>query len=96
MSFMNLYSYRTEVYVVETTCGTEVIPSDVCKFSDVSQYVEGKVLDVETRTGWIARYSANGYMDCTPWCGPYDTEEEAVSYCRDLFGDDFEEEEATA
>lgn len=44
--------------------------------------------DVETVFGWFARLSAPGYMDCTDWIGPYDTEEEAVEECEALYGDE--------
>jgi len=27
--------------------------------------------------GWYFRLSAPGYLDCTDWTGPYETEEEA-------------------
>lgn len=59
-------------------------------------YYEGNRLDsIELASGWCARYSANGYMDCTSWCGPYATEDEALRECRDLYGDDGEDEYAT-
>lgn len=44
--------------------------------------------DVETVFGWFARLSAPGYMDCTEWSGPFDTEEEAIAECKDMYGDD--------
>ena len=36
-------------------------------------------------TGWCARLSAPGYMDCTEWCGPYRTEAEAIKALVDMF-----------
>jgi len=35
---------------------------------------------IEEETGWFARLSAPGYMDCTEWAGPFATEEEARDY----------------
>lgn len=45
---------------------------------------EGHVTDLkdalngEVVSGWCARLSAPGYMDCTEWVGPFDTELEAA------------------
>jgi hypothetical protein len=33
----------------------------------------------EENPGFYARLSAPGYMDCTDWSGPFETEEEAVA-----------------
>lgn len=44
--------------------------------------------DVETLFGWGSRYSAPGYLDATEWDGVYDTEEEAITAARDLYGSD--------
>lgn len=49
---------------------------------------------IELVRGWCARYSAPGYMDCTPWCGPYATEDEAEQECRALYGDDEDEDDS--
>jgi hypothetical protein len=48
---------------------------------------------VELRHAWGARYSAPGYLDCTDWCLG-ETEEEAVQECKDLYGDDEDEQES--
>lgn len=45
------------------------------------------------RNKWIARYSAPGYLDCTDWTSPCDTEEQAIAECKQMYGDDDEEEE---
>lgn len=39
---------------------------------------------------WFARLQAPGYLDCTDWAGPFDSEEEArmylaTTYCIDPF-----------
>lgn len=58
------------------------------------EYYEGNRLDtIELQRGWCARYSANGYLDCTDWCGPYATEDEALRACREMYGDDEDEED---
>lgn len=81
MPFMHPYVEHTQFYLVETTDGTECIPHDVCGTvndpRDLQPYCEGTVdfdEDLppaeqvpELKTGWIGRYSAPGYMDCTSW-----------------------------
>ena len=37
--------------------------------------------------GWYSRLSAPGYMDCTEWSGPFETELEAVLDLHELYGD---------
>ena len=39
----------------------------------------GASVSVETRSGWGARLSASGYLDCTPW-SMFDSEQEANEY----------------
>jgi hypothetical protein len=47
---------------------------------------EADRLEDETR-GWLVRLSAPGYMDCTDWMGPFETEEEAVQAIVDAYAD---------
>ena len=50
-----------------------------------SEYVRADD-EVESKsTGWFAHLSANGYLDHTPWQGPYATEAEAVKAVCDLY-----------
>lgn len=77
---------------IETTCGTESIPADLVNqgatAEDCQAYLEGKPLrdaEPETVSGWFARLSAPGYMDCTDWSGPFATEDEAREHIRDMF-----------
>lgn len=35
--------------------------------------------------GWYCRLSAPGYMDCTDWSGPYETEQEAREAIVDMW-----------
>ena len=37
--------------------------------------------------GWLVRLSADGYMDCTDWHGPFQTEEEAVEAIVDAYAE---------
>ena len=72
-----------EMHHVETSEGAEIVPAwlgstDVAELAD---YLEGDSLeseDIETRTGWYSRFSMPGYLDCTDWIGPYETERLAL------------------
>jgi len=35
--------------------------------------------------GWYSRLSADGYLDCTDWQGPYDSADRAIKEVCDLF-----------
>ena len=64
----------------------------------ISQHPEDQQDEIEPEAGWYSRLSASGYMDCTDWSGPFETEQEALDYIMDLFevdenGDDLEDEE---
>lgn len=45
------------------------------------------LLSVEEQTGWAARLSAPGYLDCTDWEGVYRTEEEALAQLSEQYED---------
>ena len=50
-------------------------------------------MEVEVITGWCSQYSADGFLDCSDWQGPYDTEGEALE---ELKRDHNDEEECDA
>ena len=58
---------------------------------EVDYLSAGSIADEEclenTEPGWYARLSAPGYLDCTDWVGPYDTEEEALEALFDVYGE---------
>jgi len=98
MPFMQAQARRIAMLHVETTAGTSIVPSHyfpcVPTADDVRDYVEGVPyldddtggLDYECRAGWYARFSAHGYMDCTDWDGPYETEHAALSALAESHG----------
>lgn len=45
----------------------------------------GKVTGIKRVNGWFARLSAPGYLDATEWCGPWDTEDDAMKEVMDMF-----------
>lgn len=97
MSFMQPQIYLTYYFVVNTSMGTEIVPYDVIgrtmnvHVDALLDYLEGTPDDpdglCEVSTGYIARLSAPGYLDCTDW-SVFDTEDEAREYLRDTYGDD--------
>jgi len=42
--------------------------------------------------GWYSRLSASGYLDCTEWTGPFETEEDALRECMEIWEVDEEGE----
>lgn len=100
MSFMQPTIEYGTWYEIETTYGTQYLPSDM--FSDnlkergeeeveegwkdyVRDFVEGSPLTMEVISGWGVRMSAAGYMDCTEW-SVFETEQEAIDYCAEIYG----------
>jgi len=62
----------------------------VSKYED---YYEGEIDYVGVVTGYGARLSAPGYMDCTEWT-VFDTAQEAQEYLDENYPEDEEEETA--
>ena len=97
MGFMQPEIYHGDYFEVDTTCGTETVPVDVIgrtmnvHVDALLNYLEGRPLDseelCEVKTGWLARLSAPGYLDCTDWSA-HDTEEEARDYLVEMYGDE--------
>ena len=51
-------------------------------------YTEGNDLyEIARKTGFFSRLSMPGYLDCTEWHGPFDTERKAAEYLEDIYGD---------
>jgi hypothetical protein len=77
-SFLRPSIEHGEYFQVNTSAGTEVVPADVLSLrveavqaSVLRDYLEGAPDDpdeiIERKTGWLARLSAPGYLDCTAW-----------------------------
>jgi hypothetical protein len=57
---------------------------------DVQSFMAGDWEDEdgqECEDGFYCRLSAPGYLDCTEWSGPFETEEEAVAELLRMYGD---------
>jgi hypothetical protein len=102
MGFMSLFTTQEPFVTYENASGEgNAIPLDALTairnptITQLREAIEGThesrkgIRDVEIVRGkWWARYSAPGYMDATEWCGPFDTEREAIEECTRLYGDD--------
>ena len=97
--FMKPVVYHGGYFEIDTTQGTQIVPDDVIgrtmgtHVEAFANYIEGEPMDpdevVEHKTGWLARLSAPGYMDCTDWTA-HATLDEAEKYLEDTYGDDAE------
>lgn len=95
--FMQPQVYKGQYFSIETTEGTEIVPSDVIgrtvgtAAEAFENYVSGSIEDpdecIECKSGWLARMSAPGYMDCTEWT-VYDSEAEAWEQLLKDYGND--------
>ena len=89
MGFMQKQVCVCTFFEVDTTAGIEIVPCDVIGrtvATDVCallNYLEGTPLDLdelcEVKAGWLARWHAPGYMDCTSWSA-HKTEQAAHAY----------------
>lgn len=99
MAFMQKQAERFKAWQVETSIGGECVPFELVgnDLTAIGQYCEGKPresddsIDAELVEGWFCRLSAPGYMDCTEWHGPYETEQEAMEALNGMYGDDEDE-----
>lgn len=76
--------------VSNTAEGDILSPESCAEFPGNAEAAEAYGVDpedVETLFGWFCRLSAPGYMDCTDWSGPYESEEEAAQELLSMFAD---------
>ena len=90
-SFMKPQTLFDNWYLLETTEGGMCLPmsefGDNLTDDDLAGAVNSDIEEVNKAQGFGARLSASGYIDCTEWTF-FDTEEEAVKYLIDTYGDD--------
>lgn len=85
-------------YHVDTNGGIAVVPESICGVLNLDEngmpddvrvllpYCEHPgIAGVKRRSGWYARLSADGYLDCTEWEGPFDSEREALECIKEQF-----------
>ena len=92
MAFMqNTATYGTFHQLDTRNEGIVSMPAEYFSAEQVAADHGMDIDDVETVTGWFARLSAPGYLDCTEWQGPYETREEAIADLVSTYGDEDEE-----
>ena len=106
MAHMRVFASHFAAYIVETNVGTEIVPYDLAgplaegDTEALEEYLEGNRIESVTLNegAWYARLSAPGYLDCTEWDGPHDTQVQAVKSVCDLHqcDENGEDNEATA
>lgn len=71
---------------------TNYVPADLVSpnptLADLADYCEELPDSLDTLqriNGYWARFSAPGYLDCTDWCGPYNTEANAIAGLADQY-----------
>lgn len=90
MSFMERQIEHGQWIEVDGPAGIEIFPADMFTEDEAKgNYSYGEPWSVETVTGYGARLSAPGYLDCTEWT-VFETEAEAEEFLRETYGDDDE------
>jgi hypothetical protein len=85
--FMHVYTSQTHWQDVE---GQPLVPEDCAEYRGNEEAAKAYGLEpeeVKTVFGWCARLSAPGYLDCTDWAGPFETEEEAIVALYEMYGE---------
>ena len=59
-------------------------PQAYCFTADEIEEIANEQELEDADPGWYSRLSAAGYLDCTDWSGPFETEGEALDYICDL------------
>ena len=86
--FMQPEVWHGSCWKVDTDNGIELYPCDYFDSFSVADMTDCDEDDIERVTGFFARLSAPGYLDCTEWSGPFKTEAEARAYLTETYGDD--------
>ena len=108
MGFMEPEVYATAYLEIDGPMGGEIIPCDVFDLTDeeiaaineshivpdaMRQYTENReIWTVERKHGFVGRYQAPGYMDCTPWSAGED-EAKLREELDEMYGDEDEDED---
>lgn len=86
--------YVGDFYRVETSEGSEIVPAELAytpkTADDMRDYLQGEPDDIDApivkESGYLARMSAAGYMDCTDWTA-HDSESDAWQYLIENYGE---------
>ena len=78
--FMKPHTLFEDFVEYEWNGGTYFVPADIEGILPSNIEIIERYSDK-----WFSRLSAPGYLDCTDWSGPFDTEEEAFNYLEEMY-----------
>lgn len=91
MAFMEPQIMHGNWCEIESTHGAFFVPKEDVgeepSQKSLEQYIEGSYLEHRFLSGWGARLSAPGFLDCTDWV-VFDTEQKARAYLREAYGEE--------
>lgn len=95
MSFMQKQIVHGKFVEVESSDGSTFQPIEYFDASEITMTLndDQDQVTLTLHVGFFGRMSAPGYLDCTDWSGPFETEEECMSELVDMYGDEEEDEE---
>jgi hypothetical protein len=77
---------NNSIKIMKETFKESFLQPQCYKGEDIEYELLESGLDVESNS-YYCRLSANGYLDCTDWYGPFDTIEECADYLVETYGD---------
>jgi len=77
---------KNSIEVMKETFKESFMQPQCYKGEDIEFELLHSGLDVESDS-YYCRLSANGYLDCTEWHGPFDTIEECAEHLVEIYGD---------
>lgn len=89
MAFMGLEVMQgTKFYVTDHSGDLSLYDEMLDVQAHITEADTGEEVCVEKASGFWARLSAPGYLDCTEWCGPFTSYAEAEQFMRDNYPDE--------
>jgi hypothetical protein len=77
---------ETAIKLMKETFSQSWMQPQCFKGQDIEEELMHSGLDVETDS-FYGRLSADGYLDCTDWCGPFDSVEKTAEYLIETYGE---------
>ena len=78
---------NNSIKIMKETFKDSFLQPQCYKGEDIESELLHSGLDIESN-GYYCRLSANGYLDCTDWHGPFDTIEECAENLIETYGAD--------
>ena len=77
---------NNSIKIMKETFKESFLQPQCYKGEDIEYELLESGLDVESNS-YYCRLSANGYLDCTDWHGPFGSIEECADYLVETYGD---------